>query len=388
MSKRLHMTRAISLALAVFMLAGLMPAAFTGFESINSKILTTEQKYIRLYVGESHELISWADHGGSVQESPRPYVPDGNPAIIEFNMDMTQNVRIELVSMDDEVLGVIDEGIAEGQRWYYEGGILVDHNPLLRGIANQAQWDGSYFDETVGRKMYPGDYDEDGMLIRAVYNFKIRFQPTDPNNAQYYIDMPIVIDYTDEGVLKNMQLVPFMNEDISPKCGDPVNMTNGNFIWEYTDFAVYGSLELEFSRHYNALDKRAGELGVGWRHNYMITLEENLFTAVVTMADGYRIVFNGASDGSFRAPSDIDMMLERTLQGGYVMTYRDMTKYFFDENGNLTALEEIGGDTTSLTYSGGKLTSVSNSTGTLSFVYTGDRITRITDHTGRSVYYT
>ena len=35
--------------------------------------------------------------------------------------------------------------------------------------------------------------------------------------------------------------------------GDPVNLLSGSMMWEYTDFALYGRDDLEFTRYYSSM---------------------------------------------------------------------------------------------------------------------------------------
>ena len=204
-----------------------------------------------------------------------------------------------------------------------------------------------------------------------------------------FLDMPIVISYVENAYIENFNPRPNrLNAWSGPddKYSDPVNMITGNFTWDYTDFAVYGANPLEFTRMYNAQNSGDSEIGYNWRHNYMVALEDTPLYAKVTMPDGYRIIFTKDIDGIYTGPTDVDMSLVSTA-GGYLMTYRDNTGYRFDAGGYLVAIEPVNGDTASITRNGAQISSVSNSSGTLTFSYSGGRIDTITDQTGRSVHY-
>lgn len=55
---------------------------------------------------------------------------------------------------------------------------------------------------------------------------------------------------------------------------DPVDLLSGSFLWDYTDTALYGEHDLEYTRSYSS--SRAGSdigLGNGWADNYHTSLE-------------------------------------------------------------------------------------------------------------------
>ena len=60
------------------------------------------------------------------------------------------------------------------------------------------------------------------------------------------------------------------NDDSSEDCGDPVNMSTGNFFYDHVDLTVAGGIPLTFRRFYNALDTKSGALGIRFVHNYEI----------------------------------------------------------------------------------------------------------------------
>lgn len=66
-------------------------------------------------------------------------------------------------------------------------------------------------------------------------------------------------------VLKGMQSLCEYSED-------PVNLSTGNFVYQKTDLTILGAHPLSFCRFYNAMDKRKGVFGRGWRHNFESSL--------------------------------------------------------------------------------------------------------------------
>ena|GEM_PF-6371939 len=166
---------------------------------------------------------------------------------------------------------------------------------------------------------------------------------------------------------------------------DPVCMATGNFTLDYTDFSLHGAEPLNFTRHYNSGDTHNDELGYGWRHNFMYSVDVETTRATVHMADGERVVFD-RTGGNF-VPT---LHANRTLQAygnGYVLSDRAQNKHYFDSDGRLTAIEDSIGNTTEITRSGTEIETITNRSGTLNFTYENNKITQITDQTGRSVYY-
>ena len=232
---------------------------------------------------------------------------------------------------------------------------------------------------------YLGEYDDNDVLIKGVYEYVIALEPVAERFKEYVSFLHIVIDY---GAAPDNWAFDENNPNLScAMVAEPVNIATGNFIWQYTDIALYGAETLEFTRTYNSLDNSSGALGNNWRHNYDYRIDEyDLFT-IVHMPNGYKMTFRLNYDGSFAPPSGCRYTLEQTGQG-FLLIEKDGTNYAFDSSGNITSITKADGNVTSFTYAGGNLATVSNRTGTLSFSYTGDKITSVSDGTGRSAVYT
>jgi RHS repeat-associated protein len=77
--------------------------------------------------------------------------------------------------------------------------------------------------------------------------------------------------------------------------------------------------------------------------------------------------------------------------GSYILTQGDQIAYTFNVSGSLTALVDSNANTTTLTYTGDNLTTITASNGlTLALTYDaqGQHITRLTDSLGRTAVYT
>jgi len=230
-----------------------------------------------------------------------------------------------------------------------------------------------------------------------------------------------------------------------PRSWDPIGLASGDFSYETTDLKI-GSGEypysLPFTRHYNSSRQYvSGPLGRGWKHCYKMTafissdgllamgaesaiqaacsiaelfVTTDLFSdttrpvaklVTATLADNWWVdqivnntvvidfpsssfTFIKQPDGTYTAPLCGPTTL--TLSGGvYTLKLPDQLAYNFSAStGNLSSIVFPNGMTVTLTYTGNKLTTVSNGlTRTLTFSYTGNDLTSVSDGTGRSVTY-
>ncbi len=54
--------------------------------------------------------------------------------------------------------------------------------------------------------------------------------------------------------------------------GDPVDMSNGNYVDDVSQLRFYGATTLNSARHYNSLYLNVGPMGIGWSHNFNVSL--------------------------------------------------------------------------------------------------------------------
>ena len=189
-----------------------------------------------------------------------------------------------------------------------------------------------------------------------------------------------------------------------------VNPTNGNLVLEASDLQIAGTgLDLNVSRYYNGLsagksDFGGRELGGNW--------------VLGTGVDVYLTVFNDGSvgyyapsafatrflrdaDGSFRSPNGIGATLTKDPgTSKYTLTaHADGSKQNFRADGMLESLQDANGNKIEFSYApsnwlqinnGWKLTQIKDTQGRITtFTYndTIERLTKITDPTGRTYKY-
>ena len=169
---------------------------------------------------------------------------------------------------------------------------------------------------------------------------------------------------------------------------DPVNTANGNYAYTHADLSVpTQGLVLDFARAYNSLIPHSGPLGWGWTHSWNLRLTVNITdsTVMVTFDDGHaeRWIWTGtAYDGD----SGVFGMLVRNGDGSFDLTQKDQNRYHFETSGRLAWIADKNGNTTTLSYTGDHLTSVTGPAGrALTFTYDGDHLVQVTDPLGRTV---
>jgi len=230
------------------------------------------------------------------------------------------------------------------------------------------------------------------------------------------------------------------------KSFDPIDMRSGAFLYEATDLTV-GTGEfpyaLAFKRSYDSSARfQEDSLGRGWRHELMIAAFKSTFAAyglgaqtvtgaaaaivelfttidiqtdvsqpfdkyitcalanqwfVDNLSDNCVYMLSGQSsltfvklpDGSYASPASDNGTLTMNVDGTYKYTSLTGSVLNFNSGGQLATWVEPNGVTVTFTYaSGGFLQTVSNNlTRQLTLTYTNNRLTSVSDGTGRSVSF-
>lgn len=169
--------------------------------------------------------------------------------------------------------------------------------------------------------------------------------------------------------------------------GDPVNLDNGNFIYEKNDLVIDGAEEFCFTRRYNSKSRETGAFGAGWVHNYELRLDIGADKATLLREDGSRMAFRREGDG-FSLVSGGTAVLTKENEGFRLTT--DLSSYFFDAAGAFIRFENEAGSGYSLKYGQDGLSGIVKDSGEWFELSYNDRalIETVTDHTGRTVRYT
>ena len=169
--------------------------------------------------------------------------------------------------------------------------------------------------------------------------------------------------------------------------GDPVNMSTGNFVYEHEDMYIGGEIPLVFHRYYNSRDLSDTSMGVCYRHNYEILLENENGKVTISKADGQRVHFIRTAEGIYQGQNTALDMLKET-EDGYVLRQPDNIWVLFDKSGHVERMENCNRRGISFFYNEKKqLTEVVSDNGNrLRYQYNDNgRLVLVTDHTGRKV---
>jgi YD repeat-containing protein len=173
---------------------------------------------------------------------------------------------------------------------------------------------------------------------------------------------------------------------------DPVNTATGNYAYAATDLQLpRRGMPLAFIRTYNSLDAGSGRLGVGWRHNFEAKLTFESGGVVRFHAeDGAQYAYAPDGSGGHDTPRAGFSTLSPLADETYRLTRRDQVSYHFGNDGRLLDLADRNGNTILLGYTGGDLTSITDSVGRqLSLTYNANGLlSSISGPPNRSVTYT
>ena len=182
------------------------------------------------------------------------------------------------------------------------------------------------------------------------------------------------------------------NGDGTGHAGDPVNIANGSFYREERDFAIPAlGYPLAFDRFYNSGVTDDGSLGIGWTHTYSDKVFENGDGTVDwTTTKGGVYTFVPSGGGSYTTPDGIDSSLTKTVSR-FILTSKKGEVQEFNLVGQMLSRKNSIGQGVDLTYSGGLLRTITDTSAlarTIDITYNAeDRITSITDFTGRTWTY-
>ncbi|HEX3047036.1 MAG TPA: DUF6531 domain-containing protein, partial [Bacillota bacterium] len=174
---------------------------------------------------------------------------------------------------------------------------------------------------------------------------------------------------------------------LSHLAGDPVNAATGNFVTQKDDIVVAGFNPISFRRVYNSIGNWQGVLGTNWRHSYEYQLIKTEGKVSITFSDGHMEEFTANPDGSYTPMPGKYGILKPNPAGGHILTQSDQTAYYFSSGGNLTAITDIHGNTTTIFYDNGKITKIQNDSGYLQLEYTGNLLTKVSDQLKRFTLY-
>ena len=206
-----------------------------------------------------------------------------------------------------------------------------------------------------------------------------------------------------EKLLRNMRAILGMDSG-SAYSKDPVNLSNGNFVYENTFFGFDTGIDINLRLFYNLRDKEKRCLGPGWTHNFERTLtrmddrieirREDGASDCFALSENEWIPYAGTFGRLEAAREHLDAVPEFVLSAVrnavYIFTDQEHDHYYYGEDGRLLAVHmDAVEDGIILSYAEEKLVQVVHNHGiSLRFGYDLDgRLVSATDHTGRAAAF-
>ncbi len=176
----------------------------------------------------------------------------------------------------------------------------------------------------------------------------------------------------------------------------PVDAPTGNFWHTFNDLNVPGrGIPLNLTRTYNSMSASMsaatdGPFGFGWSFPYDMSLTFPDSThVVVNQENGSQVIFTEQSGATYTAPPRVTATLVHNGDGSWTFVRRHKDTFSFNSSGRLTQEQDLNGYVTALAYDGSdQLTTVTDPAGRkLTFAYSGNHVSSVTDPLGRVVTY-
>ncbi len=171
--------------------------------------------------------------------------------------------------------------------------------------------------------------------------------------------------------------------------GDPVDMTSGNFVDAVTELTIYGPCNLNMTRFYNAKYHNYCSMGIGWSHNYEVSLETGENEILVCWGDQSKELFISCGEDVYMSKAGSYDVIVRT-EDGFLFKRNSPDIWEFNFSGELVKLNRgPGRGSLEFTHDEGKLLNVKDSYGNyLEYSYTDTGLLcSVTDNTGRTVLF-
>ncbi|WP_243374403.1 RHS repeat-associated core domain-containing protein [Geotalea sp. SG265] len=167
------------------------------------------------------------------------------------------------------------------------------------------------------------------------------------------------------------------------QCGNStVNMQSGRLSHGQELFATKSTqpLALNVSLYYRSIQFAPSAIGNGWSHSYEMSLQNGAGNSKVFWYQGTRRIYNNYN-GTYISPRGDFSTLAKNGDNTFTITEKDGLKRNFDTAGTATTIVDCNGNTLTLTYTSGKLASVTDPNGRIAtFAYDGNgKLYTVTD---------
>ena len=171
---------------------------------------------------------------------------------------------------------------------------------------------------------------------------------------------------------------------------DPVNLCNGNYVYENTFLEMDTVMDMKFRIFYNIQNNEIGALGRGWTHSYEIRMIAEEDRLDLQLDDGSKMSFQRYEDGLYYPLNGtIGACVES--EEGTTFTDKESYTYHFDKSGKILRKDNIFGDSLNYIYNQkGNLEKIEDNYGNqIHFKYNSLlQISEISDHSGRKIHLT
>ncbi len=193
--------------------------------------------------------------------------------------------------------------------------------------------------------------------------------------------------------------------------GGLVHVVDGNLFHSEKDVGLPGKgFPIEFRRSYNSFQVYSGTLGLGWTHNYNVSLSGSVDVTMYD-GDGSRHVYASLGSNQYSSPSGLtSSKLEKNGDSTYSLYWTDGERWNFTSVGRLSLISNQIGQTLTFNYDGnnrlwkildgsglflellydvnGRISTVRDQTlRSWTFQYTSNRLTSVTDPRANSTLY-
>lgn len=189
---------------------------------------------------------------------------------------------------------------------------------------------------------------------------------------------------------------------------DPVNLSNGNYVYEKVCMELDTEMAMQFRIFYNIQNETSGSLGRGWTHTWEVSLERSEGRISMIQDDASRYIFL-EEEGEYRPALGTTAVLKHQ-EGFIVVTDRNGISYYFESSGRLMRMENLSGCNITLEYDQknclarvvdrrgnffqfkyngkGNLQTVEDSAGRkVTMIWDGGRLSMVLDPMGRQTEY-
>lgn len=201
---------------------------------------------------------------------------------------------------------------------------------------------------------------------------------------------------------------PINNGRVPHLVADPIDVTTGAFIWDYTLFEPVSNDNLGFSIHYNSQNQGATSVGNKWAHSYSYGLDVRDSIVYFTLPNGEHIAFvEDVDTGIFRSEADQNQYSLTKVEETYIIRHISNMEFVFgphlqamrlnglplvtfsnNEQGQPITIQGRHGMVLRLQYQNNLLASVSDPLGyTIQFAYEGDDLVSLKSPEDRSLSF-